>query len=193
MTLFTAETKWVVSHWRPKCSSLVNLRFTIVEFWKTSPINCFAGLNKNKTDRVRSSSVSLHDIVLQLPFVRCESLVVRHCSGPSHRWLLPSSKIDPSRTVLLNLSARTRSPSYKHTALECVKPYSPPGVVCGRLVISYRSITTIMMTKWKSHLMTTKRCIHNDSTIATAATTLLHTQISIARRLADTAARTASS
>jgi len=33
------------------------------------------------------------------------------------------SNIDPSRTVLLNLSARTRSPSYKRTALECVKPF----------------------------------------------------------------------
>jgi len=40
--------------------------------------------------------------------------------------------------------------------------------------------------------MTTKRCIHNDSAIATAATTLLHTQISIARRPADAAASTAS-
>ena len=67
-------------------------------------------------------------------------------------------------------------------------PNSRPNVVCGTLVI-----INIMMTKSKSHLMTTKRCIHNDSAIATAATTLLHTQISIARRLADTAARTASS
>jgi len=65
-------------------------------------------------------------------------------------------------------------------------------VVCGRL--GYKLwISNQHCDNWiEIFLINTKRCIHNDSAIATATTTLLHTQMSIARRLADAAARTAS-